>query len=68
MARTESVTRKLADMAGNEHRWVDHGYLIENCEQHAQGCLSVAGLSNSSAAPARFERATPALGERCSIP
>jgi hypothetical protein len=22
----------------NEHRWVDHGYLIEDCKRHAQGC------------------------------
>ena len=29
-------------MAGNEHRWVDHGYLIEDCKRHAQGCLLVA--------------------------
>jgi hypothetical protein len=20
----------------NEHRWVDHGYLIEDCKRHAQ--------------------------------
>jgi hypothetical protein len=26
----------------NEHRWVDHGYLIEDCKRHAQGCLLVA--------------------------
>ena len=37
-------------------------------KRHARGCLLPPGLSNSSAAPARFERATPALGERCSIP
>jgi hypothetical protein len=52
----------------NEHRWVNHGYLIEECKRHAQGSISVAETSNRSAAPARFERATPALGERCSIP
>jgi hypothetical protein len=26
----------------NEHRWIDHGYLIEDCRRHAQGCLLVA--------------------------
>ena len=26
----------------NEHRCVDHGYLIEDCKRHAQGCLLVA--------------------------
>ena len=26
----------------NEHRWVDHSYLIEHCKRHAQGCLLVA--------------------------
>jgi hypothetical protein len=26
----------------NEHRWVDHGYLIEDCKRHAQDCLLVA--------------------------
>lgn len=26
----------------NEHRWVDHGYLIEYRKRHARGCLLVA--------------------------
>ncbi len=26
----------------NEHRWVNHGYLIEDCKRHARGCLLVA--------------------------
>jgi hypothetical protein len=26
----------------NGHRWVDHGYLIEDCKRHAQGCISAA--------------------------
>jgi hypothetical protein len=28
----------------NEHRWIDHGYLIEDCRRHAQGCLLVAEI------------------------
>jgi hypothetical protein len=41
-ARTEVRRESLADVAANEHRWIDHGYLIEHCKRHAQGCLSAA--------------------------
>jgi hypothetical protein len=41
-AGTKVRRESLANVAGNEHRWVDHGYLIEDCKRHAQGCLLVA--------------------------
>ena len=42
-ARTEGPTQKAWQMwQANEHRWIDHGYLIEDCKRHAQGCLLVA--------------------------
>jgi hypothetical protein len=39
----QNVRREsLADVAVNEHRWVDHGYPIEDCKRHTQGCLLLA--------------------------
>jgi hypothetical protein len=36
-ARTEVRRESLADVAGSEDRWVDHGYLIEDSKRRAQG-------------------------------
>jgi putative flavoprotein involved in K+ transport len=58
-ARPAASHRRLAARPASQSAGVHH---------RDQQAAAPQRLSNSLAAPARFERATPALGERCSIP
>ena len=38
----------------NEHRWIDHGDLIEDCKRHAQRCLLVVETFQQFGGPVRL--------------